>query len=205
MKRFHWVPAAALILSLCGAGAGAIQAPLDVVRGTTDKVVDRVKNERDALRADPGKMYALVSEVIFPHFDFNIMSQYVLGDKWKATDEANRAQFLEQFRRLLVRTYAAALLEYSDQTISYPPFDTQGTRPNTAVVRQDIAQPGSVALPVVYRLHNKAGDWKVFDVSVDGVSLVKTYKSSFNPIIKEGGIEKLIETLNTKNQEIAQP
>jgi phospholipid transport system substrate-binding protein len=200
MKRFVLVCAAALFLGFAGA-VNALEDAQTVVQTTTDAVVERVRAEKDALRTDPAKMYGLVSEMIFPHFDFNIMSQWVLGEHWKTTDPAQQAEFVEQFRRLLVRTYATALLEYSDQSISYPPAEASHN-PKTAVVKQDIKQAGGTSMPVVYRLHNKTGSWKVFDVSVDGVSLVKTYKSSFAQIITDGGIGKLIETLQSKNKDL---
>lgn len=181
----------------------AEESPQAIVQTTTDEVISRVKNEKDALREDPAKMFNLVSEMIFPHFDFNVMSQFVLGGEWKTADETKRAEFVDQFRKLLVRTYAAALLEYSEQSIAYPPVEPS-KNPKTAVVRQDITQPSGTNLPVVYRLHNRTQSWKVYDVTVDGVSLVKTYRSSFASIIKEGGLDKLIATLHTKNQEIGQ-
>ena len=203
MMRFFLIAAACTVL-LCGGAQSAQEVPLETVRHTTDDVIARVKDEKDALRAEPAKMYGLVSEMIFPHFDFNVMSQFVLGEQWKAAEEGQRAAFVDQFRKLLVRTYATALLEYSDQSISYPAPTPPAANAKTAIVRQDISQPSGTALPVVYRLHNKTGDWKVFDVAVDGVSLVKTYRSSFTSILKEGGIDKLIATLVTKNQEIGQ-
>lgn len=202
MKRLVLFCATALLLGLVGiTNVVAVEDPLQVVQTTTNDVVQRVQAEKDALRSDPAKMYGLVSEMIFPHFDFNIMSQWVLGEHWKTSTPAQQTEFVEQFRRLLVRTYATALLEYSDQSISYPPLEPS-SNPKTAVVKQDIMQPGGTILPVVYRLHNKTADWKVFDVSVAGVSLVKTYKSSFSQIISEGGIGKLLETLKTKNQDL---
>ena len=204
MKRFFSMAAALCAIFLINGVASALEAPLDTVRNTTEEVVARVKDEKDALRAEPAKMYGLVSEMIFPHFDFNVMSQFVLGEQWKAAEEAKRAAFVAQFRKLLVRTYAAALLEYSDQSISYSAPVPQPANGRTAVVRQDISQPSGTAMPVVYRLHNKTGAWKVFDVAVDGVSLVRTYRSSFTSILREGGIDKLIATLATKNQEIGQ-
>jgi phospholipid transport system substrate-binding protein len=204
MKRLFLTAAACAVFLISSVTIAEVAVPLETVRHTTDEVIARVKDEKDALRAEPAKMYGLVSEMIFPHFDFNVMSQFVLGEQWKAAEEAKRAAFVEQFRKLLVRTYAAALLEYSDQSISYPENSPQAANAKTAVVRQDISQPSGTALPVVYRLHNKKGDWKVFDVAVDGVSLVKTYRSSFTSILKEGGIDKLIATLVTKNQEIGQ-
>ncbi len=200
MKRFALVCAAALFFGFVGLASAAEDAQT-VVQETTTAVIDRVKSEKDALRADPAKMYGLVSDMIFPHFDFTIMSQWVLGEQWKLADAAQQKEFVEQFRRLLVRTYATALLEYSDQSIAYPANEASHN-PKTATVKQEIKQPGGSLLPVVYRLHNKTGDWKVFDVSVDGVSLVKTYKSSFAQVIAEGGITKLIENLKDKNKDL---
>ncbi len=201
MKRFALVCVAVLLSGFLGSAAAADEDAQAVVRATTTAVVERVKSEKDTLRADPAKMYGLVSDMIFPHFDFNIMSQWVLGEHWKTSDAAQRQEFVEQFRRLLVRTYATALLEYSDQSIEYP-ANAASRNPKTATVKQDIKQPGGTILPVVYRLHNKTGDWKVFDVSVDGVSLVKTYKSSFSQVIAEGGITKLIANLREKNKDL---
>lgn len=200
MKRFVLACTAALFFGFVGM-ASAVDDAQTVVQTTTSDVVDRVKTEKDALRADPAKMYSLVSDMIFPHFDFTIMSQWVLGEHWKTSSPAQQQEFVEQFRRLLVRTYATALLEYSDQTIEYPTNEASHN-PKTAVVKQDIKQPGGGNMPVVYRLHNKSGDWKVFDVSVDGVSLVKTYKSSFTQIIADGGIDTLIQNLKDKNKDL---
>jgi len=199
MKRLLGI---AMVLAL-GIGSIALHAegdPLSIVQGTTDQVLARVKNEKKALREDPAKMFHLVSELIFPHFDFAIMSQWVLGEHWNGADASMRESFVDQFRKLLVRTYATALLEFSDQKITYPPVDQKGAV-NTAVVKQEIAQEGGGSIPIVYRLHNKSGDWKVFDVSVDGVSLVKTYRASFGSMIKDDGLDGLIASLNSKNRQ----
>lgn len=181
----------------------AAQAPMDIVRNTTDQVLSRVQSDRDALRQDPAKMYALVSEVIFPRFDFPIMAQWVLGTHWKDADKALRDEFVDQFRKLLVRTYATALLEFSDQEINYPE-DNAAVKGRTVEVRQEIDQSGSEPILLGYRLHNTGGEWKVFDVAVDGVSLVKTYRASFSSLIKDEGLPGLIDSLAAKNKEINQ-
>jgi phospholipid transport system substrate-binding protein len=192
-----------LALAIAGVHVAAMEAPTEIIRNTTDDVLVRVKSDREALRQDPAKMYALVSELIFPRFDFPIMAQWVLGTHWKSADEQSREVFVGQFRKLLVRTYATALLEFSDQEITYP--DAAATKKGrTAVVRQEIEQAGSSPIALGYRLHNTDGNWKVFDVSVDGVSLVKTYRASFSSIINSAGLAGLIDTLNKKNKEIGQ-
>ena len=199
-----WLVGTFLSVSLLMASTvAAMDAPIDIVRNTTDQVLSRVASDRDALRQDPAKMFNLVSELIFPHFDFPVMSQLVLGTHWKGAEEGARTQFIEQFRKLLVRTYATALLEFSDQKISYPD-DNPPAEGRTALVRQEIEQTGSEPILLGYRLHNSSGNWKVFDVAVDGVSLVKTYRASFSSIIKDGGIDSLISSLSSKNAEIGQ-
>ena len=209
MKRLFSAAALLCAASLFAASVTAIEAPVDTVRRTTDEVLVRVRSDKDGLRANPTKMYALVSELIFPHFDFGIMSQFVLGEQWKSAPEPKRTAFVEQFRKLLVRTYATALLEYSDQQIDYPTdkataVKTSTENAKTATVQQLVSHPSGGTLPIVYRMHSKTGAWMVFDVSVDGVSLVKTYRSSFTSVLKDGGIDKLIANLSEKNKEIGQ-
>jgi phospholipid transport system substrate-binding protein len=194
----------AFLTGLLAAGpSAAVSEPVEVVRATTDQVLERIEADREQLKASPGRMYNLVSEVVFPHFDFGIMSQWVLGDSWKDADEPTREAFIEEFRKLLVRTYATALLGFSNQAIMYPDVEQKGTG-KTATVKQEIAQPGGGSIPIVYRLHNRSGDWKVFDVSVDGVSLVKTYRASFGPVIRNDGLAGLIQSMSSKNLEYSE-
>ena len=176
--------------------------PLNIVQGTTDQVIGRVVSERDTLREEPAKMYSLVSELIFPHFDFPIMSQLVIREHWKSASEETRAAFVEQFRKLLVRTYSIALLEFSGQTITYPNNDGIDLSGKTVLVNQEIQQSGSKSIKLGYRLHRGSGDWKVFDVSIDGVSLVKTYRASFSSMIENDGLGGLVGNLAEKNKDI---
>lgn len=187
----------AIIVFLC-TGAYAMEAPIDVVRGTTDRFLERVNSDREALESNPDKVYSLIAEMITPHFDFQVMAQWVLGGSWRGATDSERAEFIAQFQKLLVRTYATALIEFADQSISYPAAAQVSAEKETAVVMQEISQPGGEALVISYRLHSKSGNWKVYDVSVDGVSLMKTYKASFASVVKDGGIAKLIEKLNSK-------
>ena len=201
MKRQLFAPFLLAALTLLGMTAVRAEEAANVVQSTTAAVMDRVKNDKDALRADPAKMYSLVSEMIFPHFDFEVMSKFVVGTPWAATDSAKQQAFIAEFRRLLVRTYATALLEYSDQTIEYPASEPTNN-PKTAIVRQNVNQSVGKVLPVMYRLHDKSGEWKVYDVEVDGISLVKTFKSAFAQTISEGGLDRLIEDLKAKNKDL---
>ena len=201
MKRQFLASFLLAVVALLGANAVRAEEASTVVKDTTAAVMDRVKNDKDALRANPAKMFALVSDMIFPHFDFEVMSKFVVGGPWASTEAAKQQVFIGEFRRLLVRTYATALLEYSDQTIEYPASEPTNN-PKTAIVRQNVNQSVGKVLPGLYRLHDKSGEWKVYDVEVDGISLVKTFKSAFAQTIAEGGLDRLIEDLKTKNKDL---
>ena len=198
MRR--WLYSAAFFLfawSMVAAGAVARDAQ-ELVRTTADKVIARVKQDKAALRAEPLKLHALVDELIIPHFDFVRMSQWVLGKHWRAANQNQQTQFVEQFKKLLVRTYATTLLEYSDKEIRYLPLREEADG-KTVTVKTEVAQSSGTIVPINYRMHVKDNGWKVYDVSVDGVSLVSTYRSSFNSEIRKCGIEGLIKDLAAKN------
>lgn len=171
------------------------------MKATSDKVIARIKTEREALRADPKGLYNLVHELILPHFDFVRISQWVLGKHWRTANPQQRSKFIEEFRTLLVRTYAMALLEYADRPIKFLPVhaDPQG---ETVTIKTEVEGPGNQPVPMNYRLHIKGNEWKVFDVSVDRVSLISTYRASFASEIRQGGLDALISSLETKNTRV---
>lgn len=181
----------------------AAQSPDVVVKETSDGVIHRIESERSVLEANPEQVYDLVNELVIPHFDFISMSKWVLGNNWKNANEEQRDKFVEQFKTLLVRTYARALLEYSGQDVKYYPVE-QKPDSNLAVVRTELTNSGAKPFPVAYRMHQKNEEWKVVDVAVDGVSLVSTYRGSFASQIKKEGFDSLIQKLVDKNEKLAQ-
>tara|TARA_B100001013_G_scaffold305164_1_gene207844 strand:+ start:189 stop:668 length:480 start_codon:yes stop_codon:yes gene_type:complete len=151
------------------------------------------------LEANPEKIYDMVNELVIPRFDFISMSKWVLGKHWKTASETQRSKFITQFKALLVRTYARALLEYSGQNIKYYPVE-QNPQSNLAVVKTELVSSSSAQLPILYRMHQKNEEWKVVDVAVDGVSLVTTYRGSFATQIKKNGFDALLNELSKKNE-----
>ena len=182
--------------------AVAAQSPDEVVKQTADGVFNRIEQDRALLEQNPELVYELVNELVIPNFDFISMSKWVLGKNWKSASETQRSAFIEQFKTLLVRTYARALLEYSGQKIKYFPVE-QNPKSNLAVVKTELISSGAKPFPVSYRMHQKNEGWKVVDVAVDGVSLVSTYRGSFATQIKKNGFGSLIEELIAKNEKLA--
>lgn len=182
--------------------ANAAQSPDAVVKETSEGVINRIESQRSSLEANPEQIYELVNELVIPRFDFISMSKWVLGKNWKSANDAQRTEFIEQFKTLLVRTYARALLEYSGQEVKYLPVE-QNPKSNLAVVKTELVSAGAQPFPVAYRMHQKNEEWKVVDVAVDGVSLVSTYRGSFAAQIKKDGFDSLLAKLADKNEKLA--
>ncbi|MGH8120448.1 MAG: MlaC/ttg2D family ABC transporter substrate-binding protein [Gammaproteobacteria bacterium] len=187
-------------------GGGMVQAGAqtaeDIVRSTSDQVIARLKSDREVLKTRPELIYDLVDELILPHFDFISMSKWVLGQNWRKATTEQQEIFTIQFRTLLVRTYAKALLEYSDNEITYYPVK-DNPESNLVVVKTEVAQTGSSKIPINYSMHVKDGEWKVVDVAINGISLVSTYRGSFATEIRTNGLDALINQLINKNSKIA--
>ena len=189
-----------LFFILCfSVGIAWAATPNEVVKETAEGVISHIESNRSILEANPEKIYDMVNELVIPRFDFISMSKWVLGKHWKTASETQRLKFITQFKALLVRTYARALLEYSGQSIKYYPVE-QNPQSNLAVVRTELVSSSSAQLPILYRMHQKNEEWKVVDVAVDGVSLVTTYRGSFATQIKKNGFDSLLNELSKKNE-----
>lgn len=198
LKSFFSVVVFALML-VSAPQLHAAEEAKQLVVDTTTKVLERLKQDREKLQADSELIYPLVEDLVLPHFDFERMSVWVLGKNWRKADKQQQRQFVDEFRTLLVRTYAKALLEYTDQNINYLPLHAEEDA-KRVTVRTEVIQPGGVNIPINYNMFlNQEGKWKVYDISVDGVSLVTNYRSSFATEIRQGGIDKLLARLSEMN------
>ncbi len=177
----------------------APQGPRDMVVDTSQKMLAALKKDKDLLKQNPQRIYDLVSEIVLPHFDFTTMSKWVLGKNWRKLSPDQQQRFTNEFRTLLVRTYAVSLSEYQDQKINYLPLQAQPGA-DDVTVRTEVLRGGGPPIPINYSMHLTADGWKVYDVVIDGVSLVINYRTSFATKIRQDGIDKLIEDLVARNQ-----
>ena len=169
-----------------------------LVRMTTEQTLAVLRAEREILKAEPGRVYLLVDGIVLPHFDFYRMSRWVLGKHWRSASRGQRSRFVEEFRTLLVKTYATALLAYSDERVEIVPARKRGQVTRTTV-RTEIRRPGSLPIPINYSMYLKDELWKVRDVTIDGISLVANYRSTFGAQIQRQGLEELIQRLEAHN------
>lgn len=193
-----------ITLSPVGATAQAPLGPEELVKDTSEKMLATLKADREEINAHPERLYELVADIVLPHFDFERMARWVLGKYWRRATPEQQAAFTREFRTLLVRTYGTALFDYNDQTISYLPVRLAENADKVSV-KTEVEQAGGPSIPIGYSLFLANGEWKVYDVTVDGVSLVTNYRSSFAATIKSSGIAELIDDLVARNKQAAQP
>lgn len=181
--------------------AVADATPPDVlVKNTANEVLTIIKSDKDIQAGDMSKITALAEEKILPQFDFNRMSRMVLGKYWGSATPDQQKQFIAQFRTLLIRTYASALSKYRDQTIDYKPLRADPAATDVTVKTQ-INQPGGQPIPLDYSLIKNPDGWKVYDVVVEGLSLVTSYRGQFAPLARQGGMDEVIRQLTDKNKQ----
>lgn len=189
----------ALSLLCFSATVFAIEAPDALVKRTAEDVLVIVKTDQAIQAGDQEKLFALAEEKILPNFSFDKVSRMVLGKNWTKATPDQKVAFQKEFRTLLLRTYATALSKYKNQTIEYAPLRmAEGS--STASVKTSILQQGGQPIAVNYTLEKQADAWKVYDIVIEGVSLVTNYRGQFSQEVRQNGMDSLIKKLADKNK-----
>jgi phospholipid transport system substrate-binding protein len=202
MKKYLGIP---LMLSawLLGTPAWAVEtSPDTLVDNTAQEVLAIVRQDKDIRGGNKAKILDLVEAKILPHFNFNRMTRLAMGKNWSKAAPDQQQELVKEFRTLLVRTYSNALSSYSDATIKVEPLKNKGGETDTTVKTRVIQDQGQEPVPIDYSMEKTGDGWKVYDVTVAGVSLVTNYRSTFNNQVREGGVEKLLKTLAEKNRSL---
>jgi len=177
-----------------------------IIKQTTDQMLSALQEQKDSLKNDAAKVYALVNEIVLPHFDFARMSKLVLARNWAQATAEQRQRFIEEFRQLLVRTYATALVEAAKEgvEVSYEPVRAKQDA-NRVTIQTTARLAGQNPISVDYAMYFYEDKWQVYNVIVGGVSLVTNYRTEFANDIKKMGIEGLIDKIAAKQTETPQP
>jgi len=193
----RWCAGIALIVGLCSHGSAASPAPDALVMQTVREVQQIVRADPSLQTGDYRKTYDLVEKKILPHFDFERMTMLAVGKDWSRASPEQRQALTVAFRALLVKTYAGALTLYKDYQVQVQPIGKDTA--DSIAVRSRVSAPGSPPVAMDYRMHRVADGWKVHDITVEGVSLVTTYRASFKTEIDRGGFDGLIKLLANKS------
>lgn len=175
----------------------AESTPEAMLQQMTDSVLAEIRKDPGRL-TDIAQVRALADRHVLPHIDFGAVAQWVLGKHWRSANHQQRVRFVEEFREMLLNTYLRTVNSYSDNVIRIIP-PRAPPRSGRAVVDAEIEQPGGPPVHLSFRLHNPGDAWLVYDISVEGVSLVASHRSSFSREISEQGLDGLIMRMEKMN------
>jgi phospholipid transport system substrate-binding protein len=189
-----------MALTLALPATAATEEPDALVKRVSEEVLQILKEHQD----NPGgaEVQALVKQKVLGHFDFQRMAALAAGLSWRKATPEQKTELTDQFRTLLVRTYASALGKFKGQSLEFDP-QRKSEDQRKAIVRSRLLQPGAEAITVDYKMVAAGSGWKVYDVSVDGVSLVTTYRDAFAEEARANGVDGLIRMLTDKNAALA--
>ena len=175
--------------------------PEQIVEETSTIILNKINEENDRLREDPTLINSLINETVIPTMDLDSMGKLILGKYWKTASKEQRTRFVAEFKNMLIRTYAKSLVDYGHAKVNVLPARDQGKSKYYTVQSELDVGSGKAPLQVAYIFRkNKQMEWKVFDLALDGLSLVKNFRTSFSQEIKETSLDALIERLASTNK-----
>ncbi len=201
-KKFLLMCSVLLLFAATGARA-EVTAPDELIRNTAREVLDIVRKDKDLRSGDQKKMLELVEAKVLQHFDFERMTRLAVGRPWRTATPEQKQALVSEFRTLLVRTYTAAFTSYRDQSVEVKPPRMEPEATDVTIKTSIVKPGGQQPILVDYAMEKSSSGWKVYDLTVEGVSLVTSYRGTFADQIQQAGIDGLIKTLAEKNQTAA--
>jgi phospholipid transport system substrate-binding protein len=177
----------------------AQQTPDALARAVTEEVLAAIRADKDLQSGNQKKLLELVEVKVLPHFNFEGMTRLAMGRNWRAASADQQKQLINEFRTLLVRTYTTAFTSYKNQTVDYKPVRMKA-EDTDVTVQSMIKQPSGPPVAVDYAMEKTGNAWKVYNIKVEGVSLVENYRNTFNSEIQKSGVDGLIKSLADKNK-----
>lgn len=192
--------------AITAAGAPPVRAEAqaddaaNVVRSTIEELRAAVTRDEEQIESDPDQAMVLVDRIVSPHVDVQRASRLILGRHWRTATPAQQEQFVGNFKRLLLRTYAVHVSDYADAQVKYLSAATTGNDGTQAIVRTRVSRPAKEPAGVDYSMQRTDAGWMVYDVVVNGISIVSTFRSAVDAEIREYGIDGLIARLAAKTE-----
>jgi phospholipid transport system substrate-binding protein len=187
------------VLSFNLANADDLLAPQQPIQEASTKLQQRLQDK--AFIQNFAQVTQFVDQLIYPHTDFDKISELVLGKLWNSASNNEQTRFKQEFKTLLVRTYSRAFVEFKDWSVRFLPLEMEPGA-NKVVVKTEVLQPGLQPISVNYRMIQAGGNWKAYDIMIEGVSLVTNYRSTFNNEVKtKGSLSAVIDNLAKRNAE----
>jgi len=177
-------------------------APDELIRTVTQGVLDQIKSDRSIQTGNIERLNTLVDQKVMPYVNFQRMTALAVGRNWRAATPDQQQQLMNEFRRLLLLTYADAVRQVTDTTIQIRPMRSKPDD-DEVIVRTQVLRPGKEAIQLDYRLEKSGTSWKIFDLNILGLWLVEHYRNQFTQVVGASGIDGLVKSLQEKNRTLA--
>lgn len=204
MQAFRWF-VGGLTFFTAAAASAELSPPDMLVRTTSEEVLKAVAEDKELKNGNTAKLIELIETRVVPHFDVAKMTRLVIGKAWRQATSEQQKQLIAEFQRLLVRSYGSAYSAYRHVKVDVKPLKLNGGEDDVTVKSQILMPGGAPPVAVDYAMNATPSGWKVYNVVVEGVSLVTTYRNDFAAQIDQGGIDGLIKNLQERNTKAAQP
>lgn len=178
--------------------------PMKMLKNTTGTLIDKLQNNQKKLHQDPDFVYKIINNVLLPKVDVRVMSMSVLGrNAWRNASEQQRKAFTQAFTKTVIKTYASALKEYQDQKVTFQPLRGGYEGKHVLDIDSHIVQKDGNKVPISYSLIRNDGEWKIYDLNVEGISLLQSFRSQFASELAQGkSIDEIIEELKQHNKKL---
>jgi len=191
--KYFWLIGFIFLIGIC-VPASAAESPDVMLQERSDQIMAELK--KDGVRSDINKLYELVDRMIVPLIDFNAMSKLTLGKHWKRASKDQRTAFMGAYQNLLRNTYTKSLKNYANQEIRFFPQRTRTKGKYATVYSEFVPGGGKTNVPIIYKLRKVGDEWKAYNLEIEGLSLVKNYRTSFSKEISATSLDALIARLD---------
>lgn len=181
--------------------AWAISSPIEVLQNTSNQLISELQRNQATLKTKPQIVYGIVDQILLPHVDVESMSSKALGRAWSNATRAQQQAFEDQFVTLLVRTYSSALAQYTNERVIFLPLREDFNNQSYVEVKSRVIRESGPQINLNYRMLRVQGQWKLYDFSVDGVSIIESFRSQFVEELRQSGIDGLIGKLAQHNNQ----
>ena len=187
-----------LASSMCMSAFADERTPEQIVEQTSSEILQIINEQSERIKTEEGYVNQVIDDLVLPVIDLQSMGKLILGKHWKTASDEQRQQFIEQFKAMLIRTYAKSIADYGHAKVTVLPSQTEQKKKRHRV-KSELDLGTGTPLQVDYVFRRKDDSWKVFDLVVDGLSLIQNFRTSFSQEISETSLDALIERLKNTN------
>jgi len=175
-------------------------APLAMLEKTSNQLISELKKNQAQIKTDPAVINQLISRIVLPHFDIEGIARSTIGQGWKQATPAQWSEFKKKVLGLVMKNYSAPLASFDDDQVKFFPMRRFSNDQTQVEVKSLIIRKNGQKIPVTYRVFKSGNHWKVSDFSVEGISMVQSYRSQFAPVLSDGGFNGLLQKLESRKK-----